>query len=272
LIHLFEPKQAHSLRALFDLPHLGFVVDAMVAGNSPATIWVDNVTHPRSAFVWDNSHSLYFGGVADNPTFNAALRSLIADTMLPQKQLGVFKIYSISDFWSAQISDLLQREVLPIRERILFRLDPTSATPQTLDMLPGFQLQPITRELLENAGRGNAENVLEEIASCWTTLDRFYAQGFGFCVVTDGGDIAGWCTAEYVSDGVCGVGIETVEAYQGQGVATMTARAFVQHCAAKGWTAHWDSWATNLPSVKVAQKADFSKVIDYSVQIYMFDG
>jgi GNAT superfamily N-acetyltransferase len=274
LIHLFEPKQAHSLHALFDLPHLGFVVDAMVAGNSPATIWIDNVDHPQSAFIWDNSHSLYFGGAADNPNFKTDLGKLITDTILPEgqkQQLGVFKIYSTSDAWAAQIPDLLQRETLPIRERMLFRFGPGSVTHSPV-ALSGFQLQPITRDLLADSGRANAANVLEEIGSCWTALDRFYAQGFGFCVVTDAGDIAGWCTAEYVSDGVCGVGIETVEAYQGQGVATLAATAFVQHCATQGWTAHWDSWATNLPSVKVAQKVGFQKVTDYSVQIYMFDG
>lgn len=273
MIHLFEPKQTHSPRPLFDVPHLGFVVDAMAAGNSPATIWVDDIAQPRSAFIWDTTHSLYVGGAADNPTFMADVGKLISETLLPEgqkQQLGVFKIYSASAEWAAEIPQLFQREMLTQYERMLFRFDPGNET-QSPVVLPGFQVQPITRELLENADRANAENVLEEIGSCWTALDRFYAQGFGFCVVTDNGDIAGWCTAEYVSDGVCGVGIETVEAYQGQGVATMAARAFVQHCAVRGWTAHWDSWTTNLPSVKVAQKAGFQKVIDYSIQIYMFE-
>jgi RimJ/RimL family protein N-acetyltransferase len=273
-MYQLSPQDNIDLRPLFNLPHLGFVVDAMQAGNSPATIWVDDLNEPRSAFIWDTSHSLYFAGNADNPAFNAAVHTLIADTILPEgraRQLGIFKIYSTSDVWTAQIPEMLQTGSLPVRERTLFRLEPPSATPQSPQLLPEFHIQPINRDLLADPARVNAENVLEEIGSCWTALDRFYAQGFGFCVVTDTGEIAGWCTAEYVSDGVCGVGIETVEAYQGQGIATMVALAFVQHCAAKGWTAHWDSWTTNLPSVKVAQKAGFKKFTDYSIQIYTFD-
>jgi hypothetical protein len=61
-----QPSPTLSLRSLFNLPHLGFVMDAITAGNSPGAIWVDDPTAPRSAFVWDTTHSLYLGGDANN--------------------------------------------------------------------------------------------------------------------------------------------------------------------------------------------------------------
>jgi RimJ/RimL family protein N-acetyltransferase len=271
LIHDLPLSSAHLISNLFKVPHLGFVIEAMQAGNSPATLWVDDPQNPRSAFIWDTTHSLYLGGDAGNSAFAGDLQKLLGETILPhgrEHHLGIFKIYTANDAWTPLIPDLFQAENMAIRERSLFKLDPNNAQ-ETPASTPGFRVKRITRELLAEQKPPNAERVLEEIESCWTTLDNFWARGFGFCALTDAGDIAGWCTAEYVSDQVCGVGIETVEAHQGQGVATLVARAFAQHCLANGWTAHWDSWTSNVPSLKVAQKAGFRKILDYTLQIYV---
>jgi RimJ/RimL family protein N-acetyltransferase len=264
--------QAPPLRELFDVPELGFMVDAMQAGNSPATVWVDDARQPRSAFIWDTTHSLYLGGDAGNVVFLDDLQKLLSETILPhgrEKLLGVFKIYTANEAWSALVPELFQVTDLMTRERTLLRLDPGAVDTQAENHVPGFRVERITPDLLTN--RHNADRVLEEIGSCWTALDRFWERGFGFCALAENGDIAGWCTAEYLKKPVCGVGIETVEEYQKRGVGTLVARAFARHCLAEGWTAHWDSWTANLPSVKVAQKAGFRKVLDYTVQVYVFE-
>jgi GNAT superfamily N-acetyltransferase len=272
LLHQLQPNDTVALRPLFDVPQLSFMVDAMQAGNSPAAIWVDDANQPRSAFIWDTTHSLYLGGDAGNTAFLNGLRTLLSETILPDgrtRRLGIFKIYTANDAWAALVPDLFQATDLMTRERTLLRLDSSAVGSPTENNLPGFRVERITPDLLQN--RPNADRVLEEIESCWTALDRFWERGFGFCALAENGDIAGWCTAEYVSGKVCGVGIETVEDYQGRGVGTLVARAFARHCVTGGWTAHWDSWTGNIPSVTVGQKAGFQKVLDYSVQIYVFE-
>ena len=79
----------------------------------------------------------------------------------------------------------------------------------------------------------------------------------------NGLELSPWCTAEYVSPGVCGVGIETLEPYQKRGLATVAAQTFVQHAMRLGWQVHWDSWLNNTPSIRVAEKAGFEKVTEY---------
>lgn len=97
----------------------------------------------------------------------------------------------------------------------------------------------------------------------------FRRAGFGFCA-HDAGTIMCWCTAEYVSEGRCGIGIETVPAYQGRGFAALTASAFVEHCAGLGVVSHWDSWSGNLASVAVAEKLGFRKIETYHVFVGSF--
>jgi hypothetical protein len=270
---IFSPAPA-ALRPLFDVPHLDFVIDAICAGNSPALVWVDNPDVPRSAFVWDKTHGLYVGGDADNPAFYDSLRQFLTQTMLPgarDRELGIFKIYPANEGWIAKIPALFDGLPLNTRERSLFRLK-GDVTSQSLNLPDGCRLQPITRDLLEDSGHAHRLELVGEIESCWNSLDLFFTRGFGFCVVGQAGEIACWCTAEYVSGKTCGVGVQTVEAYLKRGLATAAAQTFAHHCAAHGWTAYWDCWRANVPSVKVAEKTGFRKVEDYPIFVAVLEG
>jgi RimJ/RimL family protein N-acetyltransferase len=66
-----------------------------------------------------------------------------------------------------------------------------------------------------------------------------------------------------MSEGKCGIGIETVEEHQGKGFATAVAAEFVRHALALGFKPHWDCWANNLPSIRVAEKVGFEDAHDY---------
>ena len=51
---------------------------------------------------------------------------------------------------------------------------------------------------------------------------------------------------------------------------TEHAEAFLAECSRRGWTASWDSWAQNLPSVAVAEKVGLDRVLEYSVFVGEF--
>ena len=106
--------------------------------------------------------------------------------------------------------------------------------------------------------------MVHEIESCWYSLRDFLKNGFGYSLVNED-EIACRCTAEYVSPGKCGIGIHTAEEYRGRGHATITASAFVDYCVSQHMVPHWDSWTTNLPSIGVAERVGFRRLLDYSV-------
>jgi RimJ/RimL family protein N-acetyltransferase len=138
-----------------------------------------------------------------------------------------------------------------------------------LRMPAGFRITAIHDHLPELAMLSNFDAVIAEIESCWTSMTAFGRAGFGFCA-HDHATIVCWCTAEYVSDGQCGIGIETAAAYRGRGFATLTASALARHCAERAIIPHWDSWSGNLPSVAVAEKLGFRKIESYSVFVGTF--
>jgi GNAT superfamily N-acetyltransferase len=115
----------------------------------------------------------------------------------------------------------------------------------------------------------NADDVIAEIESCWASLADFRRSGFGL-IAHDARAIVCWCTAEFVSDGKCGIGIETIPAYRGRGFATLTASAFLEHCAERAMTPHWDAWMHNVPSVAVAEMIGLDKVETYAIYVCEF--
>lgn len=251
-----RPADAERVRHLFDVPHLALVIEAVVAGNSPATIWADDARRPRTAVLWDGAHSLHLTGAPDH---TGACRELFRTKIV---RGALVKVYATRAAAEAVFS--LAGDSLRLRERVLFRADrPVTAVPPP----DGFHLTPINEGFAGLARLANFASLTDEIESCWNSLTAFRRTGFGFCAHTTSA-IASWCTAEYVSPGQCGIGIETVPEFQRRGIATATASAFLGRCAAAGVTPHWDSWSANLPSVAIATGLGLTKIETYSVYVY----
>lgn len=243
---------------MFEAEHLALVIDAMAVGNSPATVWVDDDTAPRAAAIWDRAHSLYLAGGADGVgEFGAAISQHVAAA-----RPGLVKVYATD-------GAALAGRPLDRRERVFYR-GGQLRIPGWRSRLPaGLRISSIGTAIGQLAALGNFADVAAEIESCWPSMADFRRAGFGFCA-HDGELIVCWCTAEYVSDGQCGIGIETVPTYRRLGVATLTASAFVEYCVAGGIRPHWDSWSDNAPSVAVAEKVGFRKVETYEVFVTHF--
>ena len=220
------------VRHLFDSEHLSLVTGAIGAGNSPARVWVDALAAPRAALIWDGSHSVYITGKIERAE---EWRSLFDREVAPAGR-GVLKAY---------VTDLAAETVfagypLHRRHRVLFRGLRRPIPDRRRRVPAGFRISIIDDRLTARDALANADDVVAEIESCWASLSDFRRAGFGFIAHNDRAIVC-WCTAEFVSDGKCGMGIETIPAYQRQGFATLTASAFLEHCAERTMTPHWDA-------------------------------
>jgi RimJ/RimL family protein N-acetyltransferase len=244
------------------------IIRAVAAGNAPGRAWVDDARQPRSALVWDNGHCYDLAGAADNPAFVAAAAHLIHEQIAPDamaRGFGMIKVrYSVPE-WEAVLPSLFPA-ALTRRERRLY----TFARPRVPDRAdrvpPGFALVPVDEALLLRGDLQNRERVWEEIACCWTQPALFFQHGLGIAALHEDA-IVGWCTGEYASGSDIGIGIETLAAYQGRGLATLMAAAFVARCGERGLVPYWSCWSHNLPSRAVAEKAGFVLAREYPAQI-----
>lgn len=257
-----------AIKSVFAPLKMDFVFDSMVAGLTPAEAFAGEGETPV-AVIWEG-HSVFFGGGSDDPSeYRQAARFFAEDMLSPAKreELGVVKLAFTSESWKDALLQAFEKSDPGVYGRVLFR-HTLQILPQPRALPEGYSIREISESLLDGSLE-NSEAVIDEVTQMWGLPQHFLQDGFGVCAVKDR-VIAGWCTAEYRSRNACGIGIETVEAHQKQGIATAMAAEMVEKCRQVDVTPHWDSWRRNTPSVRVAEKCGFEKVHDYDVVFVRF--
>ena len=262
-----ERDEYQRVRPLAGQLHLSLALDAMAVGNSPALVWVDDRAQPSAAYVWDKAHCHFLLGDASTPAFARTVRELVRQEIAPQMLAhgkAFLKVYYSSADWEEQIGAVYETAELLRRERVFYALDQVAKPEWRASIPSGFSVRQIDSELLATDRLRGIEILRNEIQTGWYSVEDFLHTGFGYCLLREN-EIVTWCTAEYVSAGKCGIGIETAVEHMRRGFATITASAFVEHALERGLRPHWDSWKMNLPSVAVAHKVGFRLISEYAV-------
>lgn len=257
------------LKNMYNREETAFVIDSMIEGLTHSEVYVDNIEKPNIALVWDRGHCFYFGGegIDDAKYYEAA--EFFKKNLLTQEikgELRAAKLYFTSERWERVLLDSLTEFKAATYPRTLFRHGFRDISEH---INSGSIIKEITKELLVDKEIGNIELMRDEIRSMWKLEKKFLKNGFGYCAL-EGENIVAWCTAEYVSRGACGIGIETLEDYQKRGIATELCLNFVNKCRKLNITPYWDCWTRNIPSVRVAEKAGFERVSDYKIVFVIF--
>lgn len=268
-MHRLHSEETLSIRPHFDTPNLRLVVDSIIDGKTPARAWADDLAAPKTVLAWEG-RCIYLVGDFEGAKVNKGLREIFSTEIQPEGQsrkLGFFKLYYSPDAWSLRLEEIFgSLSDNDVERRIYCSVRDSSA--RVAVPSPPLELRQIDAQLLQS-DFAHIGLVRDEILGCWTSFETFLDQGFGFAML-DGTSVVCWCTAEYVSEGKCGIGIETIEAYQRRGIATVVTGEFVRHALASGVNPHWDCWASNTPSVRVAEKVGFADKHDYKIAIGTF--
>ena len=270
-LHPLPPDRLPALRPLLRAPcplEAEYALEAMIAGHLTCQAWADDPAAPTLAYLW-NGASLHYVLGARTPAAEAAIAALFSATIAPGARAAAAyytKLRPVGVGWDDWLPPVpgARRSA-----RVAYLLDPARQTgalalgapaPQVAE---GYRLVEIDAALLADETLDTAA-ARDEIASCWPSVALFHAQGYGYGVLA-GRELVAWCTAELVSPGRCGVGIETVAAHQRRGLGTAVAVAMAQRCRREGRTALWDAWAANSPSRRTAERAGWALAEEYTV-------
>lgn len=259
----------YKLKDIYKLYAHSFVFDSIVEGYTPAQVFVDDVEN-ISIFLICEGHCVYFGGeVEDKDKYKEAINFFKENCLSEsrRKELGVVKIYYYSEGWKKELLEGLKEFDCNLYDRVLFKQDLNDIP--VVKKVDNIVVKKIDNDVLKNTSLGNLNCLIDEVTGMWGALDNFISNGFGYCAIMDR-SIISWCTAEYVSKSYCGIGIETIEEHEGKGVATIVSNEFLKECLSFHITPYWDSWSSNIPSVKVAEKNNFQKSLDYKVVFIKF--
>ena len=260
---LLKPDTYASVHSLFENKTCHLAVVTVLTGSLKGRVYVDDPANPRTAILLpSNRHRVYVSGEPD-PHLLADVIHLLSKEVR-EESYGFVMYDSPSHSWQSVLEQVLPKQTIASRARQLYRLrEPSRTAPSSLpepiiigriDEMMGADPTLVNRDLL-----------LDEIHSESPSLEHFFRQNFGFCA-RDGQRLVAWCLAEYHSQGRYELGIETIKAYQRQGIATHLADTVIRHAFAQGATEiGWHCWADNTPSVATALKVGFEKGLDYLV-------
>ncbi|MCP4362399.1 MAG: GNAT family N-acetyltransferase [Chloroflexi bacterium] len=257
-------------RPLFAYSQL-LVIESMLAGLTLADIYVDDVSSPQTAVTWFKDRVI-IGGQPGSSQLRQAIRHLLATTFTDQaKGIGAdeFSVYA-PPVWQPHLAAVMPGEHPLPDTRVYYRLDARGRTWQTV-VPAGYKLRRVDAALLADASIHNLDYVTDEMCSERPSVADFLDKSFGYCVVQAGAIVA-WCMSEYNSGNRCELGIETADSHRRQGLASVTATAVIQEAVSRGmYDIGWLSWASNTPSLRIAEKLGFHKTAEYPIRFMMFD-
>jgi RimJ/RimL family protein N-acetyltransferase len=269
MIYELDMQDYEKVRPLFASLNYHLVIFSIIEGNSPGRVYVDDVDHPQSAFVWDKVEAgFYLAGREDNDAFNEALnKCILTEIAVEAKQFPScieFVMNYFPDTWESKLNVVL-RDTFPMKHyRQHFTLKQLKVDWKA-QIPDGFVMTQVDEELLTRTQLKNIDHVTRWVRGNWQSVENFIKKGFGFCLLHEN-DIVSWCIADFVAGNDYEMGIHTDEDYLRRGFATLTAAAAVDYCLANGVeNIGWHCWSSNVASAATAKKVGFEETIEHPV-------
>ena len=238
---------------------------AVLEGNNPGRIWIDQEDDPHVAIMSTPEGILLAG---DPKVVNAAekLRIWFENVFLPEgneTDQFCFEIY-FDPKWDAIAEYIFESRQLIDYPRMHFLIDREYARMKPLPPLGNFQPRQITPRFLEEARYyNNIENIDCWIMNNWSNVDRYHKNGFGYCYVFEN-TIVSWSISDCLFRDCCEIGIDTDPAFRMRGLATRTVKLMLDHAFRNGFREiGWQCPAHNHGSVKTARKTGFKLEREY---------
>lgn len=243
------------VRDLYEPLHFHLSALAVLDGNNPGKVFVDNPAAPLSSYMY-SPEACYLAGNPDSDNFNRALNQAIFSRVAMGGNDTSPCFVLASDAWLARLDMICDPRpplVVARRHYICREL----AFDWRTNLPDGFTVQVIDKTLLNQPGLSIPDHIPEWIHNNWGSNAVFFEKGFGV-VTLHGNKVVSWSIADCVSGDACEIGIHTDPEFRRRGLAAITTAAAVD-CAqwhgqsVVGWQCNED----NLGSIKTAEKVGF---------------
>lgn len=219
---------------------------SIVEGNQYGEIF----TEGDSVLPWHYAGFAFLFGACEHTFLDHVYRGFLCAEARPPRRFILFAVTPEVEQFFREKNDLVfgKRYHYAYLEKM----------PALLQAVPsGYQIRELDRGLLDSLqGRITPR-------FSWRDADAFLAKGKGFCVLHEG-EPASWAFSAAVSSEEIDIGIETAEAYRKRGLGMLAVCSMIRYCFAQQKHPLWACDAGNTASQRVAEKAGFRKVSEYT--------
>jgi hypothetical protein len=262
-----EPGEFSRISHLFQGHKQYLPVFAVIDGNFPGRVFVDDRDAPNTALVWALSRWAYIDGNPHKDAFNRALDRLIRHTVIPgSRVMGMnwFELYTApAPQWAAALETHLSGYQLDKHHETVYTFEPHQYVRlRSPPALPhGALLEKVDLPILPKAA----------LAAPFFTAEFKTRTAFGFQLIR-GDKLLSLCRSNglaYGDEFMVDV-VTPDEKERGQGYATLVATALIDHCLDLGLRPLWETTFDNLPSRRLAHKLGFVEAASYPVYAILF--
>jgi len=252
--------------------HTNLEAQAVIAGNNPGWVFVDNVDNPDSALVWSQGiQGFYLMGNEANMPFNSALVPFLQNDLAPLMKERAYKCCEISGThkkWDPTIKELFASHGLSSWVQRVYTY--TQNIPPKPKPLPkGYRIVSVDKKLLSSPLE-NSAYLVEEIEKFWHSVRVFLHDGYAYCVL-DKDTIASICYVSFRTTKTFAFGVETFEKYRNKGLAQAVTAECVKRALKERVIPYWDCTDTNMGSIKTAESLGFKRQWEYNCYAYKLD-
>ena len=253
---------------LTDMLDIHLSIVSLLEALSPGAIFVDDLNEPESVFGY-SMRRFFLAGSPNNEGFNQEVKGFFNDTLYPnaaEMNIPHFALHFSPLDWDDVIPKILECTYAIKEGRHYYNIRTSQLNQGWRSLIPqGFSLKMVDRSLLEQTHLQNLDALKDEMQSERASLEDFFQNSFGFCLVHEDEEIVAWCMSEYNCADRCEIGIETQEDYQRRGFATVTASAVIEHGFSTGLSeVGWHCYASNQASIATALKVGFNKTCEFT--------
>lgn len=243
-----------------NIDHSVAIVFAVLEGNSPGRVFVNDLAAPSSVFLYPEGTFYYIHGNANDAAFCQSVFSHIFDEILPTADEKEAIIFAYTSEWRKRLDQLLSEKGVITIYRKVFEFNPEKFADyrKHQSQLPGgLTIRPM-------------DLALAQMYPAYQPVVDPSSKRFGFCLMK-GDEVLSECSSIFVGAGEAEIDIHTNEQYQGRGYAQLVASAFIEACLAKGLRPNWACWPERKASLALAKKLGFEEKQDIPAHLWAED-
>lgn len=236
-------------------------VKAVIEGNNPGRVFVDNAVSPTAGLVWLGNHDgFYFIGNPKNEGFIKEIPSFIDETIAPEaKKAGLqwFEGFGNDPHWDETIKSLFSDRPLGCWNQKIYSLPKEQFRYENEPvLLQEYSFCKLSEDIYWGDSLKNLDYLHYKIGQFWQSPEDFFRCGIGYAIIHEN-SIVSLCFSSFVYKDTHGIDIQTVETHRGKNLAKKAAYYFVRDCFENKITPYWDCMEANKPSVSLAEGLGF---------------
>ena len=272
MIRLKQDKYENMLPALEKVDFNCLFAKSVAKGQAQGVIYVDKTDSPSNFYVLHSYGMSLLYGDGKNENFNSWLRNYLLNVKGDRTQIEWLQVFP--NAWNAKLGFLLNGN-LRIKEgvsEIISDNSPFKIIENTrVNFKFNYNLYRLLREKINLGGYNLVEtdtDLYEKMngsvvpKAFWRTAEQFEEAGIGYSLLLDD-QLVSTAYSAFIHNGKLELGIETIRAHQGKGLAAICCAALIDYSIATNFEPVWSCRLENTGSYKLAQKLGFEPISYY---------